>query len=339
MPVRNEADYIPISLGSVAKQSYPMERIEVLVADGMSNDGTRQAVLDIAQATGLDVQILDNPKKIAPAGLNIALDHAKGEIIIRVDGHCELDADYVANCVELLESNKADGVGGPIETIGEGPTAEAIAIAMSSKFGVGGSAFRTVDNRELYTDTVAFPGYKRETIERAGRFAEELVRNQDDEYNFRIRELGGRILLSPSIRSSYFSRSSFRSLWRQYFQYGYWKVRVLQLHPRQMSSRQFVPFVFVMTLLFLGLASFFVGIALWALLGLIALYALANVAASAVAAKRNLLRVPLVGFSFLILHLSYGLGSLFGLIAFRNRWRDPSLTRTAAVANPGTSES
>jgi len=338
MPVRNEADYIELSLGSIAKQSYPMERIEVLIADGMSDDGTREAVRDIAQATGLDVQILDNPKRIAPSGLNVALDHAKGDIIIRVDGHCELDPDYVANCVELLEANKADGVGGPIETIGEGLTADAIAIAMSSKFGVGGSAFRTVDDRELYTDTVAFPGYKRATIEKAGRFAEELVRNQDDEYNFRIRELGGRILLSPSIRSRYFSRSTFRSLWRQYFQYGYWKVRVLQLHPRQMSPRQFVPFVFVITLLLLGIVSLFSVIALWALIGLIALYALMNFGASVAAAKGHILRIPLVGFSFLILHLSYGLGSLCGLVAFRNRWRDPGLT-AAIVAKQGTSES
>lgn len=339
MPVRNEADYIALSLGSIAKQSYPIERIEVLIADGMSNDGTRDAVRGIATATELDVQILDNPKQIAPAGLNVALSKAKGDIIIRVDGHCELDAHYVANCVELLQSNKADGVGGPIQTIGEGPTAEAIAIAMGSKFGVGGSAFRTIDDRELYTDTVAFPGYKRVTIERAGRFDEELIRNQDDEYNFRIRELGGRILLSPSIRSRYFSRSSFRSLWRQYFQYGYWKVRVLQLHPRQMSPRQFVPFVFVMALLLLGIASLFVGIALWALLVLAALYTVANVVASVSAARANVSRIPLVGFSFLILHLSYGLGSLFGLVAFRNRWRDSSVMTTRAVANEGASKS
>ena len=326
MPVRNEAEYIALSLGSIAEQSYPMERIEVLVADGMSDDGTRQAILDISAATGLDVKILDNAKRIAPSGLNVAMDNAKGDIVIRVDGHCELDPNYVENCVELLQSNKAEGVGGPIETIGEGLTAEAIAIAMSSKFGVGGSAFRTVDDRELYTDTVAFPGYKRETIEKAGRFAEELVRNQDDEYNFRIREAGGRILLSPLIRSRYFSRSSFRSLWRQYFQYGYWKVRVLQLHPRQMSPRQFIPFVFVVTLLLLGVASIFLEIARWGLLAVIALYALANLTASIVAAKANVLKTPLVGFSFFILHLSYGLGSLFGLVAFRDRWRDPSLT-------------
>jgi glycosyltransferase involved in cell wall biosynthesis len=220
MPVRNEADYIAICLDSIGRQSYPKELMQVLVVDGMSDDDTPRIAREIGESNGLDLQVLENPGKIAPCGLNIGMSHATGEIIVRVDGHCELDPDYVSNCVEVLESGRAEGVGGPIETIGDGAVAEAIAIAMSSKFGVGGSAFRTVNDRELYTDTVAFPGYHSETIRRAGRFDEELIRNQDDEYNFRIRELGGRILLSPSIRSRYFSRCSFRSLWRQYFKYG-----------------------------------------------------------------------------------------------------------------------
>lgn len=322
MPVRNEAEYLSISLGSIARQTYPKELLQVLLADGMSEDGTRQAAYDLARATGLSIEILDNPRRIAPSGLNVGLERAKGEVIVRVDGHCELDPDYITQCVELLRSKKADGVGGPIETVGQGAVAEAIAIAMSSKFGVGGSAFRTVSDRELYTDTVAFPGYTRETICKTGRFDEELVRNQDDEYNFRIREQGGRILLSPSIRSRYFSRSSLRSLWLQYFQYGYWKVRVLQLHPRQMSARQFVPFLFVTTLLLLGLASFFSEIARWGLLGVITCYAVLNIIAAVYAGRAKASRIPVIALSFLILHLSYGLGSLLGLVAFRNRWRD-----------------
>ena len=333
MPVRNEAGHISVSLSSIANQTYPKSNIEVLVADGMSDDNTRRVVQNVARDSGLNVEILDNPKRIAPSGLNVALSKAKGDIIIRVDGHCELDPDYVANCVSLLESDKADGVGGPIRTIGTGPVAEAIAIAMSSKFGVGGSAFRTVDNREIYTDTVAFPGYKRETIERAGQFDEELVRNQDDEYNFRIRALGGRILLSPSIRSRYFSRSSFKSLWRQYLQYGYWKVRVLQLHPRQMSPRQFVPFFFASTLLLLGFASIFSSIALWVLFAVGASYLSLNVLASTVASKGDILKIPLIALSFLTLHVSYGIGSLFGLVAFRGRWGAPGVQVRSAFSN------
>ena len=333
MPVRNEAGYISVSLESIARQSYPRDRMQVFVVDGMSDDDTRRIAREVAEANGLDLAILDNPGKIAPSGLNVGLSRAEGEVIIRVDGHCELDRDYVANCVEVLASGRAEGVGGPIETIGEGAVAEAIAIAMSSKFGVGGSAFRTVNDREMYTDTVAFPGYTRETIQAAGRFDEELVRNQDDEYNFRIRELGGRILLSPSIRSRYFSRGSIRSLRNQYFQYGYWKVRVLQLHPRQMSPRQFVPFIFVTTLLVLGFASLFSVFALWATLAVTVSYLIANLGASVVAGRETPARVPLIALSFLVIHISYGLGSLFGLLAFRKRWREPKTTRPRLVSD------
>jgi succinoglycan biosynthesis protein ExoA len=237
MPVRNEAEFIKRSLASVLEQTYSKDRMEIIFADGMSTDTTREIIREIAADTTVPILIVDNLKQIAPAGLNLAFAKAKGDIIIRVDGHCEIEPEYVENCVTLLRSGIADGVGGPIETIGEGAVASAIALAMSSSFGVGGSAFRTIDNREMYTDTVAFPGYTREIIGRVGPFNEELVRNQDDEYNFRIRKNGGSILLSPKIRSQYYSRSTFFSLWRQYFQYGYWKIRVLQLHPRQMSLR------------------------------------------------------------------------------------------------------
>jgi succinoglycan biosynthesis protein ExoA len=240
---------------------------------------------------------------------------------VRVDGHCEIDSDYVANCVKHLQSGRAEGVGGPIKTIGETLQAEAVAIAMSSKFGVGGSAFRTIDDRELYVDTVAFPGYKRETLENVGEFNEELVRNQDDEFNYRIRKMGGRILLSPDIRSRYYSRSTFKSLWRQYFQYGYWKVRVLQLHPKQMSVRQFVPFGFVFSIIVLIVLSLFLKLAIWALGLVLVLYFLANISAPVKEGRKTrIVALPLISLSYLILHISYGLGFFVGLFAFSNKW-------------------
>lgn len=320
MPVRNEAPFITRSLGAVLRQTYPSDRLEVVVADGMSTDNTREIIETLAANAEFPIHIVDNPKLIAPSGLNHAFKKATGDIIIRIDGHCEIENTYVENCVDLLISGKADGVGGPIQTIGETFRSRAIAIAMSSNFGVGGSAFRTIDDREMYTDTVAFPGYTRKIIELAGAFDEELVRNQDDEYNYRIRELGGKILLSPTIRSLYFSRSTFRSLWRQYFQYGYWKVRVLQLHPRQMSYRQFVPFVFISSLLLFGILTLFWPFGGWLLTMVALMYLSVNIIAAMRAAKARPAMAAAVLFSFLILHFSYGLGSLFGLIAFRNRW-------------------
>jgi glycosyltransferase involved in cell wall biosynthesis len=334
MPVRNEGLFIERSLAAVLKQTYPKNRLEVIVADGMSTDTTRDAINNIAATSEIPVVIVDNPKRIAPTGLNLALEKANGDIIIRVDGHCEIDPSYVENCVALLRSGKADGVGGPIETVSDNNWAQAIALAMSSTFGVGGSAFRTVNDREMYADTVAFPGYTREILVRAGAFDEELVRNQDDEYNYRIRKLGGRILLSPTIRSRYFSRSSFRSLIRQYFEYGYWKVRILQLHPRQMSVRQFVPFFFVVTVILATFLSFASVVGRWVLIGVVGSYLLVNFAASVFAARNKLSTFPLVSLSYLLMHFSYGIGSLAGIISFRNRWGvhgETSLGREAST--------
>lgn len=324
MPVRNEAAFIRRSLGALLAQDYPKEQMEIIIADGMSTDDTRQIIEEIKNETKIPIVVVDNTKGIAPSGLNCALNESKGEIIVRVDGHCEIEPDYISNCVAHLQADKADGIGGPIQTIGETFRAQVIALAMSSTFGVGGSAFRTINDREMPVDTVAFPGYTRAIIEKAGLFNEELVRNQDDEYNYRIRKLGGRILLSPDIRSRYYSRSSFKSLWRQYFQYGYWKVRVLQLHSRQMSLRQFVPFVFVASIIVLsGLAVFSV-YGRWLLALLLGSYLLANLVASLLTAiKTELKFFPLLPISFAILHFSYGWGFLIGLIAFRNKWREP----------------
>lgn len=321
MPVRNEGEFIRESLQTVIDQDYPAEYMEILVIDGMSDDNTRQIVSEMA-AQHPQVRLIDNPGRIVPTGLNIALQQAKGEILIRVDGHCEIHPDYVRRCVEYLSHENIDGVGGPIDTIGETESAQAIAISMSSPFGVGGSAFRTVKDRRMDVDTVAFPAYKRETIQKAGLFDEELVRNQDDEYNFRLREMGGRILLAPDIRSRYYSRSSFSSLWRQYFQYGYWKVRVMQKHPRQMSLRQFVPPTFVATILTFAILALFLPVARLLLAVTTGAYILANLFAAVWTASRRgwryLIYLPL---AYAILHISYGSGFLYGLVRFRKRWK------------------
>ncbi len=331
MPVYNEAGFIARSIGSILRQTYPAERIEIVVADGMSTDNTRDLVNQLAADSPIPVILVDNPGKIAPTGLNRAISAARGEIVVRVDGHCEIEPGYVENCVKYLHAGKADGVGGPIETIGEGVQASAIALAMSSNFGVGGSAFRTIKDREIYADTVAFPGYTREILDLAGPYNEELVRNQDDEYNYRIRSLGGRILLTPEIRSRYYSRSTFRSLWRQYFQYGYWKVRVFQLHPAQMSARQFVPCVFVLALITSLILIFVPRIGIWPPVVLIFLYLSANFLSALRVAKRHLTLIPFLMISFAILHLSYGCGFLVGLISFSGNWFKPGAADAAQL--------
>ncbi len=317
MPVRNEADFIERSLGAVLTQNYPPELLEIIIADGNSTDATGELIEKLKSQTNISIKTLENPRKIAPTGLNLAIKAARGAIIVRVDGHCEIAPDYVENCVRHLSEGKAECVGGPIETIGENLTARAIAAAMSSRFGVGGSAFRCVDDCEMLTDTVAFPALKREIFQKIGYFNEELVRNQDDEFSYRLRKSGGRILLAPDIRSRYYSRGNLRSLWRQYFQYGFWKVRVLQMHPKQMRLRQFVPFVFVAAAAFSIVPALLTTSGKWAFVLFLSAYLLAaSAAATSVFRRVEFAALPVVLASFVILHFSYGLGFCAGLIKF-----------------------
>ena len=339
MPVRNEADFVERSLSAVLSQDYPQEKLEILVIDGMSTDGTRGIVESVAdRQTSPVVKLIDNPGKIVSTGLNVGLEHALGEVIVRVDGHCEIEKGYLLACVDRLSvaGSTLRAVGGSIETIGSTLFGEAAAAAMSSRFGVGGSTFRVGAERDRSVDTVPFPAYTRATLEAAGPFDEELVRNQDDEHNFRIRSLEGSVLLSPSVRSRYHARTSWTRLWRQYFQYGLWKVRVLQKHPRQMSARQFAPPFFVAALLAGGI--------LWALrsdwwwpLALIAgSYAAANLVATvAVSLGRGLRFLPLLPVVYATLHLSYGLGFLVGLLKFWNRWGDKTTLVNGCRLLPG----
>jgi len=334
MPVRNEGVFIERSLGAVLRQTYPADRMEILVADGLSDDGTPAAIAAM-QKSDPRIQLLTNSGRIVSTGLNAALARGRGEIVIRVDGHCEVAPDYVLRCVEHLAKGEADAVGGPLETVGEDELSRTIAIAMSSVFGVGGVAFRTTSGWSGLVDTVAFPAFTRDAIERAGAFDEELVRNQDDEYNYRLRELGGRILLASDVRCRYFSRSSLRSLWRQYFQYGYWKVRVMQKHPAQMRPRQFVPPLFVAGLLLLAAAAPFLVPARWLLAGTAAAYALGVLVATVSSTSRGSLRaVTLLPVAFAAMHFGYGLGFLKGLIAFAGRWGDRATRARLAWARP-----
>lgn len=340
MPVRNEASAICESLAAVLVQDYPNDRFEVILADGMSEDNTRALVREFS--IGRDVRIVDNPERIAPTGLNAAIRCARGDVIVRVDGHCIVRPDYLRNCVALLREHACPGVGGPIETIGKSTWAAVIASAMSSRFGVGGSAFRTVKDRVIWAETVPFPAYQRRVFEEVGLYDEELVRNQDDEFNARIRKAGGRLLLSPLLESKYFSRSTLRSLWRQYFQYGVWKVRVLQKHPRQMSVRHFLPAAFVIVLLLLAAVAPFHAAGVWGLVALLGTYAAAcATAAVAIGSRTRMRHALLLPFAFIALHFGYGIGFLVGLWRFRGRWTDrlgrtPSWSPTVSQQLPAS---
>lgn len=324
--MRNEAKFIACSLSAVLNQDYPSEQIEIIVADGMSTDGTRQ-IVESFKDNYPNVRLIDNVGQIVPTALNAAIAEARGDIIVRVDGHCRIERDYVRNCVNHLLNDGVDGVGGSLTTVGETLMATAIAEGMSSHFGVGNSAFRTITGKTMLTDTVAFPTYTRTILERGGFFDEELVRNQDDEYNYRLREIGAKILLAADVRSTYYSRSSLRSLWKQYYQYGSWKVRVMQKHPRQMRLRHFIPFLFVLCLMTSLVVLTIFNWGKWVACFVVGSYVFAVLLSSILIAVRKGWRLfPLLLPTFPTLHLAYGVGFLTGLLKFRNRWLDREST-------------
>jgi len=316
MPIRNEADFIERAIRSVLDNDYPAGRMEILVVDGMSDDGTREIVSRLSKADSR-VMMLDNPKRIAPAAMNIGLKAARGGLFIRVDGHVEIPADFIAKSIRCLHEHPDAWIaGGHIKTVADSFVGQAIASAMRSPIGVGNSRFRLGDY-EGWVDTLAFGTHHSWIVEKIGYFDEELVRNQDDEFNLRIILAGGKIWMSKSIQSTYFSRGSLRKLWKQYFQYGFWRIRTLQKHKRPASFRQLVPLLFVLSLLLTGLAGL-LWKALWILLVIeAALYVLSLlVGALDVGRKSGWRYTPLAPVVFAILHFAYGSGSLWGVVRF-----------------------
>lgn len=317
-PIRNEEKYIAKCLTSLVNQDYDKE-YEILVVDGMSTDKTREIVKEF-QNKHKNIKLLDNPDKTVPYALNIAINYARGEVIIRVDGHAVIENDYLSQCMEYLRRTNAECVGGVIESINTNFIGKAIALAMSSPFGVGNARFRT-SGSEGYVDSLAFGAYQRKVFDKIGYFDEELVRCQDDEFNYRLRKFSGKIFLTPKIKAYYYPRSNLINLCHQYFQYGCWKIRVLQKHFKMMQLRQFVPPAFVLSLII----SFSLGLFYKSMMGLFlfitASYTTVSLFASLrIARKKGSKFFLILIVIFAILHCSYGLGFLWGIIRFSPNW-------------------
>ncbi len=314
IPMRNESGYIGACIDSVFEQDYP-GRFELIVVDGDSDDDSPQTLA----AYGDRIRVFQNPKRIVPTAMNIGIRAARGEIIMRVDAHTTLATDYMRVGVETLQRTGADNVGGPMHAIGGGKLANAIAAAMGSRFGIGAYFHFGTEEREV--DTVYLGMYPVAVLKRIGLYEEELVRNQDDELNYRLRKAGGRVVLTPLMRSRYQNRTSVRKLARQFYQYGLWKVRVLQKHPKQMSPRQFVPPLFVLALIVTAVLAPFWAPAAWLFAAALGSYAAAcGVAAALVARREGWDLFPGVLLAFVTMHVSWGSGFLVGLLRFGKHW-------------------
>jgi cellulose synthase/poly-beta-1,6-N-acetylglucosamine synthase-like glycosyltransferase len=323
LAVRNEEDFIEGCLRALAGQDYPRDRFEVILLDGASNDATVRLAAATCLAIGIPDRIEMNPARTTAAGLNLGLKLARGDVIIKVDGHTRVDPTFISANVAALESSGADATGGPIRTRGEGPAGEAIALAMSSPFGVGDSAFRH-SQTEQWTDSVPFGAYRRAVFGRIGGFAEDIDRGEDDEFNYRLRQNGGRILLTPSVGSEYYARSTFAGLWRQYWGYGLAKVTVLQRHPQRLRPRHLVPSAFVLTLAGGGLLSLVDRRFGWLVALAGGAYLVANAIASLRIATRGHRRaLPYLPAAFTTIHVAAGAGMIAGLSrALRSKGRN-----------------
>lgn len=322
MPVRNEAAYIETAVRSVLRAGAALDALEVIVVDGMSVDGTREAVARLA-AEAPGVRLLDNPEGTVPYAMNRGVRAASHEVVVRVDGHAEVYPDFLEECLRALEEHpECACVGGRIENVDLGRVSEAISLAMGSSFGVGNARFRT-GGEDGYVDTLAFGAYRKSDLLRVGLFDEELARNQDDELNFRLLKAGRLIWFTSRIRSRYFVRGSYAKLWRQYFQYGYWKVYVNRKHGTVTNLRQLAPPALVAWLALTLVVGAFWAPARWALLVTVVAYAAAACAA-ALARTRSPGAVLRTVAAFGVLHAAYGLGYLAGLRDFVMLGRRPS---------------
>lgn len=318
IPCRNEEKFIGKCLDSIVVSDYSKDRLEILVVDGMSEDGTRTTVQSYARKY-LFIRLLDNLKKITPAAMNIGIANAKGEIIMRMDAHNTYPPNYISGLVGWLEKAQADNVGGVCFTVPATQTlmAEAIALALSHPFGVGNAYFRIGAKEPRWVDTVPFGCYRREVFDQVGMFDEELVRNQDDEFNLRLLKRGGRILLVPNIVSYYYARDSLCKLWRMYYQYGYFKPLVTRKVGGVLTIRQVIPAVFVLGLLVSGALAPWTAYSGWALCAIIFAYVVADLGSSIyVGFQRGVKGALATPFVFPVLHLSYGFGFLKGVLDF-----------------------
>ena len=314
VPCYNEQATIGLLLHAIYAQTFPRKEMEVIISDGLSTDRTRQEIEAFCEAhPDLKVRVVDNPQRVIPAGLNRAIEAASGEIIIRLDAHSIPYPDYVARCVDDLQAGLGDNIGGiwEIQPGDQSWQARSIASAAAHPLGVGDARYR-VGGQSQAVDTVPFGAFRRFLVDQIGAFDEDLLTNEDYEFNVRVRKSGGKVWLNPSIRSQYFARRTLGALARQYWRYGFWKARMLQRYPETFRWRQLAG-LFVLSFLALGTLGIWIPVARW-LLGIeVGVYLLALLVAGLQEAfrKRDLALLLGVPLAIATMHLAWGAAFLW----------------------------
>jgi len=316
---RNEERFISRCLESIFASDYPKDKLEVLVIDGCSTDGTR-AVVEAWSVKYPCVRLFANRQMITPVAFNIGVDHARGDLIMIMSAHATYDTDAIRNCVQHSLGYNADNVGGiwKIEARDSGLIADAIVVALSHRFGVGGGLYRTTKTRDFrWVDTAAFGCYRREVFQRIGKYNEQLLRNQDLELNLRLKMAGGATLLAPDVVIHYSARTDIKTFCKHSFQDGLWVILSFAYSKvMPVSQRHLVPLALVSSLLTFGAAALAIKPAGYAFVVIAGLYACANLVSSFIAAiqQKKIGLVFVLPAIFTLLHVSYGLGSLWGCV-------------------------
>lgn len=322
IPCRNEFEYVEAAINSVLSQKNVPCAMEILVADGDSDDGTTELLLQMAEKDSR-IKIIRNPLRIVSTGLNECIRVAQGEIIVRMDMHSIYSEDYVSQCLAVLLSTNAENVGGAARTMAKTYFQHANAIAYHSLFGVGGARFHNADY-EGWVDTVTYGCWRKDTLMTLGLFDEALVRNQDDELNLRLTRSGGKVWQSKKIISWYFPRATLGKLFKQYSQYGYWKVAVIRKHRLPASFRHLVPGAFVFSLIASAFLAFIFDQGMYLFLALSFAYLLASIFASLISCLSvdRWKYIPIMPLVFSAYHIGYGWGFLNGVydLIFKNKF-------------------
>lgn len=303
-------------LESIVSGDYPHGCLEVMVVDGRSEDGTRD-IIEAYEKRYKFIRLLNNDKKTTPVGLNIGITMARGEYIIILSSHSKIHSDFIRQNVEQMETTQADCVGGCIVTLPGRQTemSRAIAFSLSNSFGVGNSSFRTGVSNTKEVDTVPYGCYRKQVFHQVGLFNENLIRNQDIEFNLRLKRQGGKILLVPAIISYYSARNTIGDLLKQSFANGFWVIYGAGFTRLPFSVRHVVPLLWVGSLLTLSAAAFYNPLCLGLVLLMITLYVGVNTAVSVrVAWSKGVKTCLCLVVAFATLHFGYGAGSLWGLI-------------------------
>lgn len=318
IPCYNEEIRITRLLQCLVDQTYPLEDMEVILADGMSTDRTRALIETFQKQHPLPkINIIDNPQRTIPAALNLAIKASSGKLIVRMDAHTLPAKDYVVLSVQAFDEGKGQDVGGVIDIAPGSDTwiGKAIAVATRHPLGVGDAKYRWAKTAG-YADTVAFGTYARKTFDEIGFYDESLLVNEDYELNSRLRAAGGRIWIDPVIRATYYSRPDLSSLASQYFIYGFYKYRMLKRHPGTLRWRQALPPLFVLGILMLLLFAAFWHIAAILLLIVVAFYLLVLVAGSLPEVFKQRMPLLLLGIPLAIMtmHFLWGCGFWWSII-------------------------